>query len=136
MFRAVLAGLLYLSSNSVWAFQFPIEMIEGVDGARVVVNINKDDLDKEGQWAPFEGAPPLTVAGVLDIMQAHMKRSPALSNASLKEIQLRPIPHHESIWHYMVVMQTMKEGKPILHYYVVLMSGKLIPAILEPESYK
>lgn len=136
MLRVVLAGLLFLASNSVLAFQFPIEMIEGVDGARVIINIKKEDLDNDVRWVPFDGAPPLAIKDVLDVVKTHQTETPTMKGATLKEIQLRRIPHHERNWHYMVVMQTMNEDKPVLHYYVVLMSGKLIPAIHEPESYK
>ncbi|TCK19024.1 hypothetical protein DFR30_2317 [Thiogranum longum] len=136
MFRAVLTGSLLLISSTVWAFQFPIEMIEGIDGARVVININKQDLDDDPRWIPFESAPPITIAGALDIVQSHLAKNPALKDAILRDIQLRRIPHHENNWHYMVVIQTSRDGSPVLHYYAVLMSGKLITAIREPESYK
>ena len=136
MFRAVLTGLLLIASNSVLAFQFPVEMIEGVEGARVVVNINKEDLEKEVSWTPFESAPPVTVADALGIVREHLANNPALKEATLREIQLRRIPRHENNWHYMVMVETLREGNPVLHYYVVLMSGKLYTAIREPESYK
>lgn len=136
MFRAVLTGLLLIASNSVLAFQFPVEMIEGVEGARVVVNINKEDLEKEVNWVAFESAPPVTVADALGIVREHLAKNPALKDATLREIQLRRIPHHEDNWHYMVMVQTVREDNPVLHYYVVLMSGKLYTGIREPESYK
>ncbi len=136
MFRAVLTGLLLLTGSGVMAFQFPIEMIEGINGARVVINVDKKDLDNDVRWIPFEGAPPLVVADALDLVRADLAKYPTLKDATLKEIQLRRIPHHENNWHYMVVMQTMDDGSPVLHYYVVLMTGKVIPAIREPESYK
>ena len=136
MFRVVLAGFLLLLSSSVLAFKFPIEMIEGVDGARIVIYVGEGDIDSGAHWAPFEGAPPLSLVKALATVREHLAKIPAMQDATLKEVQLRQIPRHKAVWHYMVVMQSMKDGKPVLHYYVVLMSGKFIPAIREPESYK
>lgn len=136
MFRVVLAGFLLLLSHSVLAFKFPIEMIEGVNGARVIVYVAEGDIERGAGWVPFKGAPPLSLVKALATVREHLAKIPSMQDATLKEVQLRQIPRREDIWHYMVVMQSMKDGKPVLHYYVVLMSGKFIPAILEPESYK
>ncbi|VAW78127.1 hypothetical protein MNBD_GAMMA15-1015 [hydrothermal vent metagenome] len=136
MFRVVVAGLLFLLSSSVFAFKFPIEMIEGVDGAKVVVYVNKSDIDSEARWMPFDEAPPLSMTDALAAVKAYLKKSPDLPDSALEEIQLRRIPHHENDWHYMVVMRALSDGKPVLHYYAVLMSGKVIQAIREPESFK
>ncbi len=136
MFRVVLAGFLLLLSSSVLAFKFPVEMIEGVDGARIVIYVGEGDIDSGAHWVPFEGAPPLSLVKALATVREHLANIPAMRDATLKEVQLRQIPRRKAVWHYMVVMQSMKDGKPVLHYYVVLMSGKFIPAIREPESYK
>jgi len=136
MFRVVLAGLLLLLSNSVFAFKFPIEMIEGVNGARVVIYVNEEDIASEVHWMPFDGAPPVSMLDALAVVKDHLAKTPEIRDATLKELQLRRIPHHENDWHYMIVMQALRDGKPVLHYYAVLMNGKLIPAIREPESYK
>ena len=136
MFRVVLAGFLLLLSSSVFAFKFPIEMIEGIDGARVIIYVNEGDIDSGVRWTPFDGAPPMSLVDALATVQAHLAKSPGMQDATLKEVQLRRIPRHENEWHYMVVIRAMSDGKPVFHYYAVLMSGKLIPAIREPESYK
>jgi hypothetical protein len=49
---------------------------------------------------------------------------------------LRRIPQHEDDWHYMVKMHTEEDGAVRNHYLFVLMSGKVIPALNEPESIK
>jgi len=136
MFRAVLVGLLLSLSSGAFAFKFPIEMIEGVDGARVIVYINEEDIDTDVHWAPFEGEPPVSVGEALAAVRTHVEQNASFGDVTLRDIQLRRIPRHDNDWHYMVVLQSQRGGSPVLHYYAVLMTGKVIPAILEPESYK
>lgn len=53
----------------------------------------------------------------------------------ISEIELRPIPRHEKHWHYLIkIANDAKKTKYDL--YVVLMDGKIIPAIIEPQGYK
>ncbi len=136
MFRAVLVGLLLSLSSGAFAFKFPIEMIEGVDGARIIVYFNEEDLEADVRWTPFEDEPPVSVGEALAAVRTHVVKNASLGDVTLRDIQLRRIPHHNNDWHYMVVLQSQREGKPVPHYYAVLMTGKVIPAILEPESYK
>lgn len=136
MFRVLLTGLLLLLSSSVFAFEFPIEMIEGVDGEKVIVYVNKSDIDKDVRWTPSDGEPPVSIMDALAAVKAFLKNMPGNAGLTLEEIQLRRIPHHNNDWHYMVVMQAVSDGKPVTQYYAVLMSGKVIKAIREPESFK
>ncbi len=136
MLRAVLAGLLLAMSGSALAFRFPVEMIEGVDGARVVVYFDKQDIEAAARWTPFEGEPPISVGEALAAVRTHVVNNSKAGEVTLKDVQLRRIPHHDQDWHYMVVLESMRDGSTVMHYYAVLMNGKVIPAILEPESYK
>jgi ABC-type dipeptide/oligopeptide/nickel transport system permease component len=55
---------------------------------------------------------------------------------SIKEIELRKLPHYEQYWHYLVKVKSNDLEKVKYQVYVVLMNGKVIPALLETESYK
>lgn len=127
--------LLLLGSNSQ-AYQFPIEIIEYVEDARVVAFINQSDLDISVHWQPGEGPPPINIENVISSTKDYAESKEDLLNATLTEIKLRQIPHHEAQWHYMVKLQAKKDNKLRYHYLVVLMNGKIIPAIREPVSIK
>ena len=131
-----LAILLLLPATNSYSFQFPIEIFEYVDNARVTVFINEGDIDNSVNWIPFKGAPPLTIEQVTGSIQKYIAGKAEYRNAKLEEIELRKIPHHEKQWHYMVKMKTTINDEPHNHYFVVLMNGKIISALIEPESIK
>ena len=115
---------------------FPIEIFEYVDNARVVAFINQSDIDATRNWHPFDEAVPLTVDQATERMNSYMASAPELEGGRLEEIVLRRIPQHEKQWHYMFKMRTDPAQGSQAHYFVMLMSGKIIPAIREPESIK
>lgn len=130
------ALLLLLVSTSSHAYEFPLEIFEYVNDVKVVAFINKDDIDDSMSWNPFEEPPKLTIANVVDIIKKHITTNQELAGAELTEIELRQIPHHEKHWHYMVKLKTVEDNKRKYHYILILMNGKVIPAIREPESFK
>ena len=65
-----------------------------------------------------------------------MAARPALANATLEAVELKHTPHHRNSWHYLAVMQTQDNDQPRNHYFVVLMNGDVIPAIMEPASVR
>jgi len=127
--------LLALSASSR-AAHFPIEIFEYVDSARVVAFIDESDLDESAHWHPFEAPPPLGIEGVTAAIRTYMTSDKGLAGAILTEIELRQVPHREKDWHYMVKLKTQRDHGSRSRYLVVLMSGKIIPAIREPESVK
>jgi len=127
--------LLALSASSP-AAQFPIEIFEYVDSARVVAFIDESDLDECTHWHPFEAPPALGIEGVTAAIRTYMASDKDLAGAILSEIELRRVPHREKDWHYMVKLKTERDRGDRFRYLVVLMSGKVIPAIREPESVK
>lgn len=131
-----LALLLPLYSVNLHALEMPIEIVEIVDNARVVAFLNESDIDKSANWKPFEVAPALSVADAAGIVKGFVAENEALKGAQMVEIALRQIPHHEGLWHYMVKLKTVRDEQADYHYLVVLMNGKLIPAIREPSSIK
>jgi hypothetical protein len=133
---AIIAALLLLFSARLQALEFPIEIIESIDNSRVVAFVNETDIDQDINWSPFTGEPPLTVAGALTAIQRQIATDPGLSGAALTEIGLRQIPHHETHWHYLVKLQTRADDKLLAHYFIVLMDGKVIRGLREPQAVK
>lgn len=132
----LIASLLLLFSGKVLAFDFPIAITEYVDEVRIAAYINKDDLKNSIPWSPFEGPPPLSIHEALKAVQDHMKNDADFASGVLDEIELRKIPHHEKDWHYLVRMKYQSDDKVQPHFFLVLMDGKVISAIREPESIK
>jgi hypothetical protein len=131
-----LAVLLPLYSIGAHALEMPNEIFEYVDNERVVAFVNESDIDDAAAWKQGDDKPALSVAGVAALSHDYVERYEATRGAVLDEITLRRIPQHDDDWHYMVKMHTEKDGEVSSHYLFVLMSGKVIPAINEPEAIK
>ena len=131
-----LALLVPLLVASTQAYAFSIELFEYVDGRKIVAFIDESDIDDSVQWHPFKESPPITIRKVTKSIHEYIASDKELKNAELTEIELRPIPRHEEHWHYVVKLKTEANDEVHYHYYVILMSGKIIPAIREPESIK
>ena len=128
--------LLVLFSANVLAQEFPIEVFEYIDNTRVVAFVNEADIDKTLHWTPFEGPLPLTLTDALKAIQSYVATDPDLANAVLSGVELKQVPHHEGYWHYLVRMKTFADGRPTSHYFIVLMDGKIVSGIKEPETFK
>ena len=136
MLRRILWLILPLLSGNIYAYEFPIEIIEYIDNTKVVVFINEEDIDNSQRWSPFKSPPPLTITAALNLMQKQVASDPALAKASLTGIELKPIPHHDDQWHYLVKINTQIDGKSHSHYFFLLMNGKIIAGLKEPETLK
>jgi hypothetical protein len=132
----MLVLLSVLFSAAVHALGFPIEIIEYFDQTRVVAFLNEEDIDRTLDWSPFEGQPPLTIADSLEAVKEYITGNSGLADAEVMEIELKRIPQHESHWHYLVRMKTQADDTPQFHFLIVLMNGKIIPGLKEPEGYK
>jgi len=130
------ALLLFLLAMNARAYELPIEIFEYVDNTKVVAFIHESDLGEATRWHPFKEAPPLAVKDVATAVDSYIKVTDTLKGAILEEIVLRKMPRHEGQWHYMVKLKTEKDDVTRYHYLVVLMNGKIIPAMREPESIK
>jgi len=128
--------LVPLYSVSAYAYDWPIEIIEYVDNARVVATLSQGDIDESADWKPAGAAPALSIKKVAAIARDFAAANEGWEGATLEEIALRRIPHHEDKWHYMVKMKTEMDDQVSYHYLVVLMNGKTIAALREPESVK
>ena len=136
MFLRMFALPFAIFTGTGYANNFPIEIIEYIDQTRVVAFVNKEDIDRELQWVPFEGPPPLTLADSLKAVQEYIATNPELTDAVLTEIELKRIPQHERHWHYLARLKTDTGDKPRSWFLIVLMSGKVISGLREPEGIK
>jgi hypothetical protein len=128
--------ILLLASGKLPATDFPIEVIEFIDNARVVAFLDATDIDTSSHWQPFAGPPPLSMTDALTAIHGHIADDPELADATLSGIELKRIPHHENYWHYLVRLQARPGIKPHARYFIVLMSGKVLPGLREPEPVK
>ncbi len=125
-------SLLLLSHVALAQYRFPVEIIEYMDNTRVVAFVNHDDMLQTPQWQPFHAAPPLSVEAVLKKLKTHLGNKPV----RMIELELRQFPNQQKYWHYLVKLAYKVDSKPEFHYFVVLMNGKIIAALKEPESIK
>lgn len=128
--------LLALFSANVLAYEFPIEVFEYIDNTKVIAFVNEQDIDKTIHWTPFEGPLPMTLTDALKAIQKYITSDPELMDAVLSGVELKQVPHHEGCWHYLVRMKTYADGKPVSHYFIVLMDGKIVSGLKEPETVK
>ncbi|MDQ7017263.1 MAG: hypothetical protein Q9N68_12895 [Gammaproteobacteria bacterium] len=131
-YTLLLAAMLTLSTNTQ-AFQPKVEIVEQFDDLKMIAFIDKKDIDHGPEWSPNTNEPPLSVGQAIQAVQHFLKTSNA--SDKVEEIELRPLPKQANRWHYLIKIanQAMKAKHNI---YVVLMSGKVIPAMIEPQSYK
>ncbi|VAX09896.1 hypothetical protein MNBD_GAMMA25-1352 [hydrothermal vent metagenome] len=138
MLLRFLAGFTFLIAQNVIAAQFPLVLTESFNDTKVVIYTNENDIRNAPNWQPSDGAPPLSVENLITDVQEWNRLNPKLSNATINEFELKPINHYknENRWYYLVQMKNKSKGKKGEHYLAVLMDGKVLPAIIEPVSYK
>lgn len=125
------------SGAGAQTYQSSIEIIEQIDDVRLVAFIRESDLENYPQWQPVKEAPPLTIREAIQAVHAyHKKNRTELASEAVKEIELKKIKRHENYWHYLIKIQIKAAPDVKYQVYVVLMNGKVIPALTEIESYK
>lgn len=123
-------------SARLQAYQLPVEIFEYIDDVKIVAFIDMKDLQAAKSFKGFGTSPPLSIAGALSALEKHIAvHQPEISGARLEEIALRRIPHHSAYWHYAVKLKNGNPKTPY-HYFVILMSGKVIPAVHEIAAVK
>ena len=135
---AMLILTMILISTKALAEQFPLEIIERFADARIIIYTQQSAIDEAPTWNPSGGAPPLTIEALVKTIQKWGSTDPNLAKATIRKIELKPIRHNENRnrWYYLVQLQNEEPGHPNVNYLAVLMNGKILPAIREPESYK
>ena len=131
--RSLLFMLLLFLNTQVSAYELPVQIVENFENNRIVASIKESDIEASLRWTPFASPPPLLIADVVSLVQEYIDSDPRQTDAILKEIALKKIPHHENKWHYLIEIENLYEDKPQSYYYIVLMNGKVIPALKEPK---
>ncbi len=118
-------------------YQASIEIIEQFDDVRLVAFIRESDLENYPQWNPVKEAPPLTIGNAIQaVHDYHKKNNAELATETVNEIELKKMTRHEKYWHYLIKIKINDSKDAKYQVYVVLMNGKVIPALTETESYK
>jgi len=135
--NALLAALL-LAANTVVADTWQMETFEYMDDQKIVVYVSESDIAANPEWQPEEGAPPLTIGRLLEIVRISTATDPRLGEARISEIKLKQISHHEKQhrWYYLVKLKSGNGGRNAWHYIAVLLNGKVVQAIAEPLPIK
>jgi hypothetical protein len=118
------------------AYQFPIEIIEYIDDIKVFAYLDKNDINEKAKWTPLKSPPPLSIHQALQAVQKYIRSHEDFTRAPLISIELKQIPHHKDYWHYLVKVRVTADGKAQPHFFVVMMDGKVVSALREPESIK
>ena len=109
-----------------YAYQPKIEIVEQFDNLKMIAFINKEDVDNNPSWIPGSNKLPLTVADAVHAVNVLSKKL-----NTIVEIEIRLMPKYKNKWHYLI-----KTANSAMRFkyniYVVLMNGKVVPAIIEP----
>lgn len=124
--------ILFITANA-HAFQSKVEIQEQFDNLKMVAFIDEKDINNNPEWNPNVGAPPLSVIDAIQSVKDFNKTSKNLG--TIKEIEIRPVSKRGNHWHYLIKIAN-NSMKTKYDVYVVLMNGKVIPAIIVPQSYK
>ena len=127
--RWIAISILVLPAT-VLALQPSLEIIERFGDLRVVAFVNAGQIDRSPAWSPESSAPPLTVEEAVEAVAEFIEATP-----DVREIDLKPLPRFEDRWHYLIKLPA-ERGRAEYEIYMVLMDGKVVPALIEPESYK
>lgn len=124
---------LFFAFNIQAAYEPKVEIIEQFDNLRTIAFIEPKAIEQSPQWDPKVSPPPLTIFSALKAIKQFRKES-TLSK-DVREIELRQLAHENNKWHYLVKIDN-PEHKSKYDIYVVLLNGIVVPAIIEPQSYK
>jgi hypothetical protein len=126
--RWICALFIALAANAI-ASPSSIELVEQFGDYRLVAFIEASDIDNSPEWNPAVDAPPLSINEA--ILSAAQLGADSVMPGDVREIDIRPVPGHTGRWHYLIKFVD-EERQPGFSFYVVLMNGKVIPAIVEP----
>lgn len=128
-----LSIFVFVFSANAHSYQPRVEIIEQFDNIKMVAFINEDDVNNNPEWMPGDNAPPLTIAEAIEAVNSFNNKTK--TTKPVVEVEVRQMPKRKNNWHYLIkVSNSAIRSK--YDIYVVLMSGKVIPAIIEPQSYK
>ena len=136
MFIRYLPFLLLLLTSRLLANEYPVEIFEYLDDTKVVAFLKDSDIEKTAPWIPLETKVPLNIDDALKAIGDLAATDDSLKLISLTSIEMKQIPGHPNYWHYLVKMKTENTGQIQPQYFIVLLDGKVIPAVKEPEGFK
>jgi len=128
-YRYLFIFIISISLN-IHAFEPKIEIFEQFDNLKMVAFISQEDMRNNPDWNPNVEAPPLTISGAIKAVKNFSKKL-----NPIKEIELRSMMDYKNKWHYLIKSSDDSKNSKY-DIYVVLMSGKVIPGIIEPQGYK
>jgi len=131
-YRWLPLAIIFLST-SAHSLQSTVEIFEQFDDLKMIAFISEQHIKDNPEWNPDTGAPPLTVLQAIKAVRGFSKSSNI--SGAIKEIELRPVPKNGNHWHYLVKVEN-NATKAKCDIFLVLMSGEVIPAIIEPQAYK
>jgi len=129
-FHRFILLLTFALSMSAHAFKPKIEIIEQFDDLKMVAFISEEVMQNNPEWNPENDAPPLTVVEAIRAVKSLTK-----TLKPIKEIEIRRSANYKNKWHYLIKSADSSMSSDF-DIYVVLMSGKVIPGIIEPQGYK
>jgi len=136
-YKGLLLLLTLTFSVNAQSYQPSIEIIEQFDDVKLVAFIRESDLENYPQWNPVKEAPPLTISEAIQaVHDYHKKNNAELATETVNEIELKKMTRHEKYWHYLIKIKINGSDDAKYQVYIVLMNGKVIPALTETESYK
>ena len=130
--------LVFVASQALATTPWPLEIIDHLDDATLVVFVNEADIEASPKWNPDSGAPPFGLQQMFQAVAAWKDKNDCTDTVKIEKIELKPIAHHEKEgrWYYLVQLRDEGAEKPTKRYLAILMNGKAIAAVKEPESYK
>ncbi len=137
MLKQLLVTVMAIIATGVaTAAPWPLEIIDHLDNATLVIYANESDLESSPKWSPEEGAPPFGLSDLLKAVGDWKKQNNYADG--IEKVELKPIAHHEKEgrWYYLVQLKDLEDDGHAHRYLAVLMNGKTIAAVKEPEAYK
>ncbi len=139
MFKSLFVTLLAAMTTGVaTAAPWPLEIIDHLDDATLVIYANESDIESSPRWSPAKGAPPFGLTALFKAVGDWKKQNHYAEADGIEKVELKPIARHEKEgrWYYLVQLKDLEDDGHAHRYLAVLMNGKTIAAVKEPEAYK
>jgi hypothetical protein len=131
-FYRLITLVIFISTTAAFAAESSVELYERFDDIRVVTIIKVDDINNSPKWNPGLDNLPLSVDGAIQSIRDFIKQPNTMG--AIEEIEIRTIKNHPGHWHYLFKVTTNDTNSRGYTIYAVLMSGKVVPAFVEPGS--
>jgi len=133
-FYRIVTFVILILATSAYASQSNVVIYEQFDDIKVVAVINEKDIENSPKWHPGSEPLPLSVDDAIKAMHDFISQPKVIG--SIEEIEIRTLKDFPGYWHYLFKVAASEADSRRHEMYLVLMSGKVIPAFIEPESIK